>query len=139
MEQMITANWKEGMHFEINALGGMVDTDAADDFGGKGKGIRAKSLMLSAIAGCTGIDVLSIINKMRIELNDFYIEVKGNLTEDHPKIFDTVHISYYFVGNDLDEEKIIKAVNLSFDKYCGVIAMFKKFATVTKEINFAAA
>jgi putative redox protein len=136
MNHHISTKWQGDMHFIADAPGGKINLDAAEDVGGQGKGNRAKPLMLTAIAGCTGMDVALMIKKMRLEVEDFSIDVTGELTEEHPKTYHSVHILYSFKGKNLDEAKLEKAVNLSFDKYCGVIEMFKKFAAVTKEIRF---
>lgn len=131
----IEAIWKEGMHFEVDAPGGFLQIDAAEEAGGKGKGNRPKALMLVALAGCTGIDVRSLLNKMRVETNYFAIKVSAELSEEHPKYYTSTHLTYIFKGEDLDEEKIKKAIHLSFSKYCGVIYMFKQFSEITWELN----
>ena len=131
----IMAEWKDGIHFESNAPGGLLPLDGAEESGGQGKGLRPKALMLSAIAGCTGIDVVMVLNKMRVPYQTFHVEVNGELTDEHPKMYHAVHIIYHFKAENPDMEKFTKAVTLSFEKYCGVIAMFKKFATVTMEIK----
>lgn len=137
MEQhIVKASWKEGVHFEADAPGGILNMDGAEEIGGKGKGYRPKALMLSAMAGCTGIDVASLIEKMRIRIDGFSVDVSAELTDEHPKIYKKTHIVFTFKSANPDKEKIEKAVNLSFDKYCGVIAMFKSFSTVTKEIRY---
>ncbi len=137
MEQhIVKASWKEGVHFEADAPGGILNMDGAEEIGGKGKGYRPKALMLSAMAGCTGIDVAMLIEKMRIEIDGFSVDVTAELTDVHPKIYQNTHVVYTFKSANPDKEKIEKAVNLSFDKYCGVIAMFKSFSTVTKEIRY---
>ena len=136
MKHTVTANWKEGMHFTASAPGGDVKLDAAEEVGGEGKGNRSKPLMLVSLAGCTGMDVASLVKKMHLEVDDISIEVKGELSEDHPKMYVTTHVQYNFKGSNLNVDKLKKCVDLSFDKYCGVIAMFKSFSKVTKEINF---
>lgn len=136
MEHLVKASWKGEMQFEADAPGGIVKLDAAEDVGGKGKGNRAKPLMLTALAGCTGMDIASLVQKMRLDIQGIFIDVAGELTEEHPKYYHKTHIIYRFTGKNLDHEKLEKAVNLSFDKYCGVIAMFKHFSTVTKEIVY---
>jgi putative redox protein len=92
-------------------------------------------LMLSSLAGCTGLDVVSLLVKMRAEVEDFKMVVTGELTDEHPKIYHKVHIEYHFYGSDLKEDKITKAVNLSVERYCGVMEMFRQFATVTTEVQ----
>ena len=136
MIQQIKTKWQGDMYFIADSIGGSVDLDSAEDVGGQGKGKRPKALMLVSLAGCTGMDVALMIKKMRLEVEDFTIDVSGDLTDENPKIYKTTHIIYSFKGKNLDKQKLEKAVNLSFDKYCGVIAMFKSFSVVTKEIRF---
>ena len=116
--------------------GGIVPIDGSPEVGGKEKGLRPKALMLSALAGCAGVDIGMLFQKMRIEVNSFDIEVEAQLTEQHPKYYDKVRVIFNFYGKDLPKEKIAKAVKLSTENYCGVMAMFQKFATVTSEIVY---
>ncbi len=95
-----------------------------------------KALMLSSLAVCSGIDVVSILEKMKIELKDFKINTVGSLTQEHPKYYNKVSMEYHFYGDQLDKEKINKAVNLSITKYCGVMEMFRSFAEITTEIYY---
>jgi putative redox protein len=92
--------------------------------------------MLVSLAGCTGLDVVPILNKMRVNFTDFSINVEGHLTETDPKIYDQVLINYSIKVNKEDEEKVLKAVKLSQEKYCGVTRMFESFAKVSFEINY---
>ncbi|MEN8786204.1 MAG: OsmC family protein, partial [Flavobacteriales bacterium] len=93
-------------------------------------------LMLVSLAGCTSMDVTSLLEKMRAQVTDFKIEVEGNLTEEHPKYYDKVKMIYKFKGEDLQKDKIEKAVKLSVDRYCGVYEMFRQFADVSYEIQY---
>jgi len=136
MTNKIELSWKGQMLFESVAPEGNVMIDAAPEVGGQGKGLRPKALMLTSLAGCSAMDVASLLKKMRAEVEDFKIEVQANLTEEHPKIYDKVHVIYRFYGNDFKKDKIEKAVKLSVDTYCGVMEMFRKFATVTTEIMY---
>ena len=106
----------------------------APDEGIENKGLRPKALMLSSLAGCSGLDVVSLLKKMRAEVNDFKMVVHGELTEEHPRYYHKVVIEYHFYGSDLQEDKINKAVKLSVDQYCGVMEMFRQFAKVTTEV-----
>ena len=90
--------------------------------------------LVSALAGCTGMDVVAILRKMRMSWHALAIEVQGELTEDHPKVYATIHITYRFTGDELDAKKIEKAVRLSQEQYCGVTAMLEKTATITYDI-----
>lgn len=132
----VTTVWKEDMQFETdNPSGHKVFIDTSSEHGGNDSGLRPKAMMLSSLAGCSGLDVVSLLKKMRITPDDFKMEVTGELTEEHPKYYHTVTVDYHFYGKELDETKIQKAVNLSIEKYCGVMEMFRKFAKVNTAIH----
>lgn len=124
------------MLFESVAPEGDVMIDAAEEVGGQGKGLRPKAMMLTSLAGCSGMDIASLLKKMRAEVADFKIDVEAHLTDEHPKYYDKVHVTYRFFGTDFKKDKIEKAVNLSVDRYCGVMEMFRQFAEVTIEIIY---
>ena len=137
MAHKVTTTWKNKMLLESdNPLGKNLLMESGPDFGGSNQGLSPKALMLSSLGGCTGLDVLSLLKKIRVELEDFKVTVNGELTEEHPKYYDKVSIDYYFTGTDLNEEKIKKVVSLSEERYCGVIKMFRAFAEVTIAIHF---
>ncbi|MDT0606396.1 OsmC family protein [Croceitalea rosinachiae] len=124
-----STKWKGGMAFESNNPSGLnLTIDAGPDDGGQGEGLRPKALMLSGLAGCSGLDVASLIKKMKLDVDDFSIETIANLTDEHPKYYDYVVIEYHFHGANLNEEKLKRAVDLSVEKYCGVMEMFRRFA-----------
>ena len=125
----ITTKWLGKMAFESNNPSGLsLRIEAGPDDGGEGNGLRPKALMLSSLAGCTGIDVASLIGKMKLDVTDFSIETIANLTDEHPKYYDSVVIEFHFHGKDLKVAKLQKAVDLSVEKYCGVMKMFRQFA-----------
>ena len=129
MANHITTKWLGEMAFESNNPSGhSLKIDASPEDGGKGDGFRPKALMMSSLAGCSGLDVASLIKKMKLEVDEFRIETIANLTDEHPKYYDTVTIEYHFHGSNLNEEKLQKAVDLSVEKYCGVMEMFRRFA-----------
>ena len=131
----VTTVWKENMLFESdNPSGHSVLIDTSSENGGENKGLGPKALMLSSLAGCSGLDVVSLLKKMRAEVNDFKMVVHGELTEEHPKYYHKVAVEYHFYGSNLQEDKINKAVKLSVDQYCGVMEMFRQFAKVTTEV-----
>ncbi len=99
-------------------------------------GVRPKALILSSLAGCTAIDVVDLLRKMRVEFSDFKIDVEGELTEDHPKIYHTIHLAYFIKVKEEDKSKVEKAITLSQEKYCGVSAMVKKFADLKVKIEY---
>ena len=134
---IVTTKWKrEMLLISDNPSGQHLFIDAGEENGGHSEGYRPKALMLSALAGCSGLDVASLFKKMKIEVADFEIIVEAELTEEHPKFYNKVHVNYHFYGTDLPEKKIVKVVNLSVDKYCGVMEMFRQFSTVTIENHF---
>ncbi len=134
---IVTTQWKKNLLFKSdNPLGNSLLMDTSEEGGGNSAGLSPKALMLSSLAGCSGLDVISILNKMRVELDNFEIKIEAELTDEHPKYYKKVKVDYYFYGKDLDKEKINKAVTLSVERYCGVMEMFRKFAEVKTEIFF---
>lgn len=136
MTHKITTTWKGGLLFDSdNPSNHHVLMDTIVE-GKERQGLSPKAMMLSSLAGCSGLDVVSILEKMKIEVDDFKMEVEGELTEEHPKYYKTVWVTYHFTGTDLNEEKINRAVQLSVEKYCGVMEMFRQFADVKIDIKF---
>ncbi len=134
MKKEINVSWKDGMAFEAVTDGFKLMIDAEEKVGGRNLGPRPKPLMLVALAGCTGMDVVSILSKMRIEPDNFNIKVEGDQSEEHPVHYTSMHITYEFWGNDLPYEKLEKAINLSLEKFCGAAAVYKKAMPVTYSI-----
>ena len=92
--------------------------------------------MLSGLAGCSGLDVAALIKKMKLKVDNFKIETEANLTEEHPKYYDKVAMHFHFYGDDLNEKKLQRAVDLSIEKYCGVMEMFRQFSELKIETHF---
>lgn len=111
-----------------------IDTEEPEGFG---SGPNPKPLMLSALAGCTGIDVVELLRKMRVELESLSMDIEADLTEDTPQVYEHIRLVYYFKGPGLAEkrEKVEKAVTLSQEKYCGVTAMLKMVCPVDYRIE----
>lgn len=133
--EQVKVNWLDNMAFEAEVNGHKIVIDAAEPVGGENRGPRPKPLMLVALAGCTGMDVVSILKKMKVEVEAFSVKVEGDLTEEHPKQFTQMRVIYEFKGKDLPMEKLEKAVNLSEERYCGVSAMYRKAIGITTEIR----
>lgn len=131
----IFIDWQGDMAFEADIDGQKVMIDAAPEVGGADKGPRPKPLMLVALAGCTGMDVVSILKKMRVELDGLRVWVEAEQTEEHPKHYSSMKVIYEFKGKDLPMDKLEKAVNLSEERYCGVSAVYKKAMPVSTEIR----
>lgn len=128
--------WVEDLKFDAFQNGKVLRIDANPDEEAS-TGFRPKALILSSLAGCTAIDVVELLKKMRVEFSDFSIKVSGELTSDHPTTYHTVTLTYFVKLNDpADKDKVEKAVNLSQDKYCGVTAMVKKFADLKVHVEY---
>ena len=134
MKNKINTQWNKGMAFEAHVNGHKFVLDADEAVGGENLGPRPKALTLVSLAGCTGMDVISILRKMRVEPSYFNVEVEGELTEEHPKYYHTINIKYIFRGDDLPMEKLEKAINLSQERYCGVSEMLRKSSKINHEI-----
>lgn len=137
MAHTVTTHWKGNMVFESdNPSGHKVLIDTSPENGGNNEGLAPKAMMLSSLAGCSGLDVVSILKKMKVTVDDFKMEASGELTEEHPKYYHTVTLDYHFYGKDLDQKKIQRAVDLSVETYCGVMEMFRRFAKVETNTYF---
>ncbi|MRG85671.1 OsmC family protein [Salinibacillus xinjiangensis] len=133
MKTMI--DWSEKMAFSsVTPSGHDISMDASEEVGGTNSGARPTELLLNAVAGCTGIDMISILKKMRLEPTSFQMEVKGTRAEEHPKKFTDIHIHYAVDGN-LPEDKVVRAIQLSKDKYCSVSHSLSANITASYSIN----
>jgi putative redox protein len=135
MKTRIDCVWQDNMAFEAEVNGFKIMLDAEPAVGGENRGPRPKPLTLVSLAGCTGMDVISILKKMRIEPDYFNVAVEGDMTEEHPRYYHKMNVIYEIKGKDIDIEKVEKAVNLSRDRYCGVFALLKQGAEITYEIR----
>ncbi len=131
----IDITWNGRMSFKTNVNGHEILLDADSGVGGEDSGPRPKPLMLVALGGCTGMDVISILKKMRVEVEDFHVKVEAELTDEHPKVYHKMHVIYEFKGKDLPMAKLEKAVSLSEERYCGVSAVYKKSIEMSTEIR----
>ena len=121
--------WKKRHEFIAEHEGNTIQIDGSVE-----NGHGPKALLLSALAGCSGIDVVDILTKMRLGFSDFSIEVEADQTMEHPKVFKAIHITYMLKTARENEDKIKKAIELSLDKYCGVSAMLKKNSPIDYSI-----
>ncbi|HET6994402.1 MAG TPA: OsmC family protein [Chitinophagaceae bacterium] len=118
-----STKWKHDGVFESRQEGSdksiTIDTD-------RKQGPGPKSLLLSGLAGCSGIDVVEILKKQRVEFSDLSIDVESETTADHPKVFKDISVTFFIRTDPANESKVKKAIELSLDRYCGVSAMLKK-------------
>lgn len=136
-QHKITTSWEGNLSFEANIDGHTVRMDAPEASGGNNSAASPKKLMLAALSGCTGMDVISILHKMQVKPDSLHIEVQGDLTPDHPKQYFKIHVIYHFKGKDLPLPKLEKAVKMSEDTYCGVRATYAQSMTLTSEIRIS--
>ena len=124
----------EKMYFNGELDNHIIPLDADQSVGGENKGPRPKGLLLTSLAGCTAMDVISILRKMRAEPEEFYVETEAEVTEEHPKVFKSIMITYYLRGGKVTKEKAERAVQLSLENYCGVTAMLQKACPIDYKI-----
>lgn len=136
MDYKINTVWKEKMAFDSQLGNHTIRMDTMPEMGDD-SGPSPKQLVLAGLAGCTGMDVASLLKKMRVEYDLLEIYTEADLTEEHPIVFSEVRLVYRFKGENIDKSKVEKAVNLSKDKYCGVSAMLKKNSPIHFSIEYA--
>jgi putative redox protein len=129
-----SVEWEGKMAFSSKGDNGTsVALDAPAAVGGEGNGFRPKELLLTGLAGCTAMDVISILRKMKCEPATFRVEVTAEESAEHPKVFTAFHLTYHISG-EVPVDKLEKAITLSQDRYCGVTAMYRSFAPVIHEV-----
>jgi putative redox protein len=132
MKSIVT--YTEGVNFTGEHDGFQIPIGAKPQDGSERKGVSPKTLALTALAGCTAIDVIMILRKMRIEPEHFSVEAEADTTDEHPKVFKKIFLTYRIRGGGVTRDKVEKAVSLSQDKYCGVSAMLRQAAPIEAEI-----
>lgn len=122
----------QAVHFEgFNEEGHSILIDGSPDYGGEGKGVRPMQLLLMSLAGCSSIDIVFLLKKMRQPLEDIRVEVTGNRSTDEiPAVFKHIQLHFILRG-ELDETKVAKAISMSVEKYCSVARMLEKTAGIT--------
>ena len=125
--EQATITLVSGLHFTGGtASGHMLDLDATVENGGENAGFQPLELVLVSLGGCTAMDVISILRKMKQEVTAYEIRVTGERAETHPRVYTSVNVEHVFRGRGLNEEAVQRAINLSNDKYCSAMAMLKQ-------------
>jgi putative redox protein len=120
------------MHFSGNATSGhTLNMDADDISGGHNSGFRPMELLLVGFGGCSGMDVIAILRKKRQPVVGLEINVKGEKTDDYPKVYKKVHIEYVVRGKGIERDAVERAIKLSLEKYCSVGATLAKSGAIT--------
>lgn len=131
----VTAKHINGSAFDIKVGTFNIITDGPKPAEGQSQGPTPKPLLLAALAGCSGIDVVSMLQKQRVEFQEFSIDIEGELTQEHPMIYQKIHMVYRFAGQKLPLAKLERAVDLSLEKYCGVAATLRLAgAEITRDV-----
>ena len=124
--------WVEGFQFVASPPSNhAIVLDGSAKVGAADSAIHPGELLLVGLAGCTGIDVVSILQKMKVEIDEFEVRVEGEAQEEHPKYWKKINVTYWIKGKDIPEDKLVKAITLSQDKYCSVSAALKNKVEVT--------
>ena len=133
---MNTVKWVDGMTMiGESASGHTIVMDGPKTLGGKNLGVRPMEMLLLGMGGCTTVDVVSTLKKMREEVHDCRVEISAERSEEHPKVFTNIHLHFIIEGSNLNDKKIEKAISLSADKYCSASIMLGKTATVTHDFE----
>lgn len=136
MTHEIDTQWMGKMQFNALVNGHTIVMDAPERVGGEDHGPIPKPFILSALAGCTGMDVVSILRKADKEIKDFDLKVIGEISKKPPIEYVAIHVVYTFMGNEENQTVTLAAVTDSQEKYCGVSHMLKKILPVTWEVNY---
>jgi putative redox protein len=125
-----TTTWKTDEEFESKQDNNSIQLD-----GNRKNGFSPKALLLSGLAACSGIDIVDILKKMRVEFDDFTIDAEAEQTTEHPKVFKDIMVTYRIRTGKENEDKVRKAIHLSLEKYCGVSAMLKKNSAINYQLE----
>ena len=132
----ISVNWVDGMLMVGKSHSGhSITMDGPPEIGGDNLGVRPMEMLLLGVAGCTMIDVVTTLKKMRQELTHCETKVNAERAADHPKVFTDIHIQFIVKGQDLDPKKVEKAITLSAEKYCSASIMLGKTASITHDFE----
>ena len=132
----ISVNWVDGLLMVGKSDSGHTITmDGPPESGGENLGVRPMEMLLLGVAGCTMIDVVTTLKKMRQDLSHCETKINAERATDHPKVFTDIHIQFIVKGNDLDSKKVDKAITLSAEKYCSASIMLGETATITHDFE----
>ena len=132
----ISVNWVDGMLMVGKSHSGhSITMDGPPEIGGDNLGVRPMEMLLLGVAGCTMIDVVTTLKKMRQDLTKCETKLSAERADEHPKVFTDIHIQFIVKGQDLDPKKVEKAITLSAEKYCSASIMLGKTASITHDFE----
>ncbi len=127
----VKVKWIDGMRFvATDSMGHSIVMDASKQVGGESSGFSPLELLLAALGGCTGIDIVEVMRKQRENVEDLEIVVSGERAKEPPRVYTNIHVNYRFKGKSIKEKKVQRAIELSEDKYCSVREMLKAKADI---------
>ncbi|MGE5520401.1 MAG: OsmC family protein [Candidatus Dadabacteria bacterium] len=136
MKHQIETQWMGKMQFNALVNGHTITMDTVERVGGEDRGPIPKPFVLTALSGCTGMDVVAILRKAGKEVSNLNIRVDGEISKQQPIEYVAIHLVYEFEGDESVQEDALNAVTLSQEKYCGVSSMLKKIMPVTWEVLY---
>lgn len=136
MTHNIETQWMGKMQFNALVNGHTIVMDGPEKVGGEDNGPIPKPFVLTALSGCTGMDVVAILRKANQQVEDFSMQVRGEISKTVPIVYTAIHLSYDFKGDEANKEAALNAVTLSQEKYCGVSDMLKRILPLTWEVNY---
>ena len=132
----LSVNWVDGMLMVGKSHSGhSITMDGPIEIGGENLGVRPMEMLLLGVAGCTMIDVVTTLKKMRQDLSHCETKINAERANEHPKVFTDIHIHFIIKGKDLDSKKVDKAIKLSAEKYCSASIMLGKTAKITHDFE----
>mgnify|MGYP000084717846 FL=1 len=132
----LSVNWVDGMLMVGKSHSGhSITMDGPIEIGGENLGVRPMEMLLLGVAGCTMIDVVTTLKKMRQDLSHCETRISAERANEHPKVFTDIHIQFIVKGKDLDSKKVDKAITLSAEKYCSASIMLGKTAKITHDFE----
>jgi putative redox protein len=136
MNMNASVKWVDGMHMVgESGSGHAVVMDGPAEFGGKDLGIRPMEMLLLGMAGCTTVDVVGTLEKMREKLSDCQAQISAVRSDEYPKVFTNIHVHFIIKGEQIDPLKVEKAIKLSADKYCSASIMLGETADITHDFE----
>lgn len=127
-----TVTWTEGLKFTAAATSGhSVSLDASIEGGGDNAGFQPLELLLVGLGGCTGMDVISLLKKMRQDVTGYEVFVTGDRADEHPKVYTRIHVEHVVRGRGVESTAVQRAIDLSAQRYCPAMAMLSKAAEIT--------
>jgi putative redox protein len=136
MAHLVETQWMGKMQFNALVNGHTIIMDAPVQVGGEDNGPIPKPFILTALSGCTGMDVISLLRKANKEVNDLNIIVSGEISKQHPIVYTSIHLIYEFKESEDCKQAALQAVTDSQEKLCGVSNMLKRILPVSWEVSY---